>query len=107
MWSEETMIRSGSDGSGISNSGRVLFPESGWPEYLCNTWTCVESEKVPMLKAGDIMLNGHTHVPACEEIRNRIRGLCNVHESGIGTIPKERSNIAIWSAKMVYLNGKI
>ena len=24
--------------------------------------------KLPMLKDGDILLNGHTHIPACEEI---------------------------------------
>ena len=27
------------------DSGGLLFFESGWTEYLCNTWSCVESGK--------------------------------------------------------------
>ncbi|MFU0828481.1 MAG: Phosphoesterase [Lachnoclostridium sp.] len=40
----------------------------------------------PMLKAGDILLNGHTHVPACERIEDFI-----YMNPGSVSIPKENS----------------
>ena len=43
-------------------------------------------EHLPALKAGDILLNGHTHVPACEEHETYI----NMNPGSV-SIPKEDS----------------
>lgn len=43
-------------------------------------------ENLPMLKKGDILLNGHFHVPACEEI-----GAYIYMNPGSVSIPKEGS----------------
>lgn len=53
-------------------------------------------EQLPMLKKGDILLNGHTHVPACEEKEGYI-----YMNPGSVSIPKENSA----HSYMVYENG--
>ena len=50
----------------------------------------------PMLKAGDILLNGHTHIPACED-----KGAFWYLNPGSVSIPKEGSV----HGYMVYENG--
>lgn len=45
-------------------------------------------EKLPMLKTGDILLNGHTHVPACKEIDRT--GIWYMNPGSV-SIPKEDS----------------
>ncbi len=50
----------------------------------------------PMLKAGDILLNGHTHIPACED-----RGIFWYLNPGSVSIPKEGSA----HGYMTYENG--
>lgn len=49
----------------------------------------------PMLKKGDILLNGHTHIPACEEKENFI-----YMNPGSVSIPKENST----HSYMIYEN---
>ena len=44
------------------------------------------SEHLPSVKAGDILLHGHTHIPACEEYENHI-----YINPGSVSIPKENS----------------
>lgn len=51
----------------------------------------------PMLKSGDILLNGHTHIPANEIFKN----FCYVNPGSI-SIPKEGST----NSYMIYENGK-
>ena len=46
----------------------------------------INKENLPMLKAGDILLNGHFHVPACERIGDYI-----YMNPGSVSIPKEES----------------
>lgn len=46
---------------------------------------------LPMLKAGDILLNGHTHVPACEEIKTESGDSARYMNPGSVSIPKENS----------------
>lgn len=69
--------------------------------------------KPPVLKAGDILLNGHTHVPACE-IKDNFLYL----NPGSVSIPKENSEYSymifedyefVWKNLdgMVYMNYKI
>ena len=48
-------------------------------------------EKVPPLKEGDILLNGHTHVPACEEKENGAGETYRYLNPGSVSIPKENS----------------
>ena len=62
---------------------------------------------MPPLKAGDILLNGHTHIPACEKI-----GGCWYMNPGSVSIPKEGSKHGYillqenqWQWKM--LNGQV
>ena len=50
------------DGSGISDSGGLLFFESGRTEYLCNTWSCVESGK-----AADAESRGYWNIDNTKE----------------------------------------
>lgn len=43
-------------------------------------------KNLPMLKKGDILLHGHTHIPACEKTDN-----CTYVNPGSVSIPKENS----------------
>ena len=43
-------------------------------------------KNLPMLKKGDILLHGHTHIPACEK-----NDLCTYINPGSVSIPKENS----------------
>ena len=45
----------------------------------------------PMLKAGDILLNGHTHIPACERFTTKSGEECIYMNPGSVSIPKEGS----------------
>lgn len=47
--------------------------------------------KLPMLKAGDILLNGHTHIPACEKIHTGADQSVMYMNPGSVSIPKENS----------------
>ena len=57
--------------------------------------------KLPMLKDGDILLNGHTHIPACEEILDMNGGKYQYLNPGSVSIPKEGSE----HSYMIYENG--
>ena len=46
---------------------------------------------LPPLKDGDILLNGHTHIPACEEIPGMDGRTCQYLNPGSVSIPKEGS----------------
>lgn len=50
----------------------------------------------PSLKAGDILLHGHTHIPACE-----YHGAYTYINPGSVSIPKENS----WHGYMIFENG--
>ena len=43
---------------------------------------------LPPLKDGDILLNGHTHIPACEENHGHGRTYIPLPESGLGLHPE-------------------
>lgn len=45
----------------------------------------------PMLKTGDILLNGHTHVPVCEGFTMDNGAKCTYMNPGSVSIPKENS----------------
>ena len=45
----------------------------------------------PPLKDGDVLLTGHTHIPACEEILDMNGGTCRYLNPGSVSIPKEGS----------------
>ena len=75
----------------ISNGRRMLFATHGHK---------MNKDNLPMLKSGDILLNGHFHVPVCEEIGDYI-----YMNPGSVSIPKENSahsymtmedNLFIW-----------
>ncbi len=53
-------------------------------------------ENLPMLKPGDILLNGHTHIPACEE-----KGEFIYMNPGSVSIPKQNSK----HSYMIYESG--
>lgn len=48
-------------------------------------------ENPPMLKSGDILLNGHTHIPACETFVTEKGAECIYMNPGSVSIPKEDS----------------
>ena len=52
-------------------------------------------------KDGDILLNGHTHIPACEEILDMNGGTYQYLNPGSVSIPKEGSE----HSYMIYENG--
>lgn len=60
----------------------------------------------PMLKKGDILLNGHTHVPKCEQMKEFI-----YMNPGSVSIPKENSahSYMIWDKEFIWkdLEGNI
>ena len=56
---------------------------------------------LPPLKDGDILLNGHTHIPACEEILDMNGGTYQYLNPGSVSIPKEGSE----HSYMIYENG--
>ena len=61
-------------------------------------------KNLPMLKDGDILLNGHTHVPACTEIiqkENEKQEKIMYMNPGSVSIPKENSA----HSYMIYENG--
>ena len=75
----------------ISNGKRMIFATHGHK---------MNKDNLPMLKKGDILLNGHFHVPACEELSDYI-----YMNPGSVSIPKENSahsymimedNLFIW-----------
>lgn len=67
-------------------------------EYYCRKLLeAYEKEKAGrLLLLGDILLHGHTHVPACEERDNYI-----YLNPGSVSIPKEES----WHGYMIFENG--
>lgn len=56
---------------------------------------------LPTMRSGDILLNGHTHIPACEEILGMNGGKYRYLNPGSVSIPKEGSA----HSYMVYENG--
>ena len=62
--------------------GQTIFATHG------HTWN---PAKQPMLKGGDILLNGHTHVPANEELKTESGEVCRYMNPGSVSIPKEDS----------------
>lgn len=78
------------DGSG--NAGAVMFATHGHrynPLHL------------PPLSDGDILLNGHTHIPACEEILDMDGNRYQYLNPGSVSIPKEGSR----RSYMIYEKG--
>ena len=78
------------DGSG--NAGAVMFATHGHrynPHHL------------PPLSDGDILLNGHTHIPACEEILDMDGNRYQYLNPGSVSIPKEGSR----RSYMIYEKG--
>ena len=78
------------DGSG--NAGAVMFATHGHrynPHHL------------PPLSDGDILLNGHTHIPACEEILDMEGNRYQYLNPGSVSIPKEGSR----RSYMIYEKG--
>lgn len=55
----------------------------------------------PMLKSGDILLNGHTHVPKCETFTTGQGKTCLYMNPGSVSIPKEGSE----HSYMIFENG--
>ena len=49
------------------------------------------SQNPPMMKNGDILLNGHTHIPACETFVTESGAECIYMNPGSVSIPKENS----------------
>ena len=56
---------------------------------------------LPPLKNGDILLTGHTHIPACEEITDADGNIYRYLNPGSVAIPKEESA----HSYMIYENG--
>lgn len=71
----------------LYEKGRMIFVTHG---HIFN------EQKLPMLKKGDILLHGHTHVPVCKETENYI-----YLNPGSVSIPKEES----WHGYMMLENG--
>ena len=55
----------------------------------------------PPLRQGDVLLHGHTHIPACEEILDMNGGKYQYLNPGSVSIPKEGSE----HSYMIYENG--
>lgn len=73
--------------------GQTIFAAHGHTYNPKNT---------PMLKAGDILLNGHTHIPAWEVFKTERGAECIYMNPGSVSIPKEGSA----HSYMVLENGK-
>lgn len=58
-------------------------------------------QKLPPLRNGEILLNGHTHIPACEEIAGADGKRCMYLNPGSVSIPKEGSE----HSYMIYEDG--
>ena len=78
------------DGSGTS--GAVIFATHG---HIYNP------HHLPPLSDGDILLNGHTHIPACEEILDMDGSRYQYLNPGSVSIPKEGSR----HSYMIYEKG--
>lgn len=72
----------------LALDGRMIFATHG---HVFN------EKNLPMLKKGDILLHGHTHVPACRETEGYI-----YLNPGSVSIPKEDS----WHGYMTLENGE-
>ena len=72
----------------IADEKNVIYATHGHHFNECN---------LPPLQKGDILLNGHTHVPKCMEHQDYI-----YMNPGSVSIPKEES----WHGYMIYENGK-
>lgn len=68
--------------------GQTIFATHG------HVWN---PKNLPMLKEGDVLLNGHTHIPACDEKEGFI-----YMNPGSVSIPKENSQ----HSYMIYENGE-
>lgn len=70
--------------------GRMVFASHG---HIHNP------EHIPPLRHGDILLNGHTHVPACREISGQNGNAFHYLNPGSVSIPKEGSghSYMIWN----------
>lgn len=62
--------------------GQILYATHGHKQNPKNP---------PMLKSGDILLNGHTHIPACEAFLTESGAKCIYMNPGSVSIPKENS----------------
>ena len=69
--------------------GQVIFATHG---HIYNP------KNLPMMKKGDILLNGHTHIPACKMMDNG----CMYMNPGSVSIPKENSE----HSYMIFENRK-
>ena len=67
------------------------FLELGGTTIFATHGHVFNPHKPPMLKQGDILLNGHTHVPACEEIYGEEGETFWYMNPGSVSIPKENS----------------
>ena len=99
---------SGSDGSGISDSGGLLFLNLNGQNIYATHGHVWNPGKLPMLKAGDILLNGHTHIPGMWKDSYGSRSECHVHESGFCVDSKRKFRTQLHDLwEWVCLNGKI
>ena len=78
--------RSRPDGTGIPNSCRLLFIELDGHTIFATHGHHHNPANPPMLKKGDILLNGHTHIPANQDMADFI-----YMNPGSVSIPKENS----------------
>ena len=76
----------------LSAGERLVYATHGHP---FNTKT------PPPLRQGDVLLHGHTHIPACEEILDMNGGKYQYLNPGSVSIPKEGSE----HSYMIYENG--
>ena len=63
---------------------------------------CYNPRHLPPLKKGEILLNGHTHIPACEEVCMENGDVVYYLNPGSVSIPKEQSE----HSYMIYENGE-
>ena len=61
----------------------------------------IDGKDLLIMKQGDILLTGHTHIPACEEILDMNGGKYQYLNPGSVSIPKEGSE----HSYMIYENG--
>ena len=71
--------------------GQVIYATHG------HVWN---PKNLPMLNDGDILLNGHTHIPACEEIDGDSGRIIYMNPGSV-SIPKEKSEYSY----MIYEGG--
>ena len=79
--------RGGPNGARIPRDGRLCGASGGAATHLCDPRAYLSCKNLPPLAPGDVLLHGHTHVPAWTEF-----GQGNLYlNPGSVSIPKENS----------------